>query len=197
MPNYSFPPDDSDDIDLPRSQRRPKRNKPVFIKSEFAVPENYQEYRRAGIPDNAPELVEEFLRQFPSHEELARWEAKGVKIAGWLNQQLYEIERLCLRVDALNQNFNSLEEVEVLLGQLRDASSAARILQSRIDDQLCPWLTKSNLSKNRYSILAFCLIVVSVVVFVKNGSSSTAPNTSTPTLQPSSSVAPAKPSVNR
>jgi hypothetical protein len=200
MPNYSFPSNHSDDIDLPRSQRRPKRDKPVFIKSEFAVPENYQEYRRAGIPVNASELVEEFLKQFPSHEELARWEAKGMEIAGQLNRQLYEIERICLRVEALNQNFDSLEEVEVLLSQLRDATSALSLLQAKLqaqmDDQLFPWLTKSNLKKNKYPALAFCVIVATVIMFVRHGSSTTTPSP-TPTVQPSSSVAPAESNPNR
>ena len=203
MPNCktTFPSDEDDDETLPRIPHRSKRNNPRFISSEFAFPDNYKEYRRAGIPDNPEQLVEEFLKQFPSHEELAWLETKGVEIARWLNQQLYEIERICLRTNVLTENFRALEENEVLITQLYDASSTVRLLQkkledqqSRLDDQLLPWLTKSNFKKSKFPSIAFLLIVISIIFFVRHGSSNPAPNP-TPTTQPTS--APAKPSPNR
>jgi hypothetical protein len=194
-------PDDDDEgsefIDLPRTPRRTKREKPRFIKAELNIPENYREFQQAGIPDNALDLLEEFLKQFPSHEEIARWEAKGMKIAAWLNQQLYEAERLCLRIDALVQNFESLENTEVLLTQLKSTTTAVKTLQAKLDDQLFPWLTKSNFKKHRFTVLAFCLIVGSTIFFVRNGSSTSKPN---PTPQsssvPSTTTTNAKPSPN-
>lgn len=191
----TYSPDDDDDIreeeeeavpDYPSEIQRRQRTaaKTRFMRSEFAVSENYCEFYRAGIPENAPELLEEFLRQFPSPQELARLEAKGIKIAAWLNEQLLEAERLCLRIDALVKNFKSLEKTEALLTQLNSTAATAKLLQAKLDDQLFPWLTKTNLKKNRFTALAFFLIVLSVAFFVKYGSSSLSNQSPTTSASP-------------
>jgi hypothetical protein len=201
------PNDDEDDQDLPQIPlRRPRREAPRFIKAEFSSPEHYEEFRRAGIPSNALELLEEFLKQFPSHEEIARWEARGIEITGWVNQQLYEVERLCLRIDALTQNFESLENIEVLVNQVRSKTSDIKLLQAKLDvqqmqldDRLFPWLTKSNLRKNGFTAIAFFLFVATAVLFVKNGNGSSTSNPNNPNPQSSSvptSATQAEPKAN-
>jgi hypothetical protein len=93
---------------------------------------------------------------------------------------VYDIERTVLRTGALVDNFQKLEELEVLSKQLRDTSTAVRALQSKLDDQLFPWLTRTNIKKHGPTVLAFTLIAIATLIWFKSNGHS-----STPTSYPS------------
>lgn len=197
MPYPTYPEDDEDFIgedlppQIPRSREKKKGHRPRTVKYEFNVPENYKDFQQLGIPTDIEARLAEFLRRnnVPSHEVLAHYEAKGNAIASWLNPQVYELERVCLRTGTLVENFQSLEESEVLVTQLKNATSTVKVLQAKLDDQLFPWLTKSNLKKYGPLVLTFALIVIATFIWFKfDGNSSSVPNNESPvqSSQPSS-----------